>query len=505
MLETISRPLAARLVIFVLIANGAIDIAVAQASDGQESTVPRRFETDHQAVLGGARVRYKAIVAESFLENAQGQRAASLISISYIRSNAPRGSNRPVVFVFNGGPGSSSVWTHMGLVGPRRVHFGDEVNPQTTPPFQIADNPDSILDVADVVLFDPPGTGFSRVLPDGKPEQFYGVMQDAQATVGFIEDWVTEHGRWHSPRFLMGESYGTVRAAVVAKLLAGGPLTTGHMEGLTLNGVILLGQSMNFGVGELSYANGLSSFAATAWYHDKIDRGNRSLEQHVAESEAFAADQYVRALYAGARLGEADRIAIADRIAGLTGLSREFVLEKDLRISRREFSAELLRDEGKQVGSYDSRFTLPLKASGGDPVSDDPAMGQYVPAFIAVLNSYVRDELGVAVAEKYRAIEFREVNARWDYGAGPGSRPARNFADDLAAAMRRNPALRLLVGTGYYDLVTTMGAASYMLAHTDIPPDRVTKRNYESGHMPYLGGSSLQRLARDLRAFINEQ
>jgi carboxypeptidase C (cathepsin A) len=277
------------------------------------------------------------------------------------------------------------------------------------------------------------------------------------------------------------------------------------MEGLTLNGVILLGQSMNFGVGELSFANGLSAFAAAAWYHGRVDRQGKTLEQHVGEAQEFAANEYVRALYAGARLRDADRNAIAQRLAQLTGLSTEFVLNQDLRISRGEFSKELLRAEGKQVGSYDSRFTLPLKGSAGDPVSDDPAMGQYVPAFIAVLNSYLREELGVSVQENYRAIEFREVNARWDYGNGPGSRPNRNFADDLAAAMRRNPRLRLFVGTGYYDLVTTVGAASYMLAHADIPADRVTQRNYESGHMPYLGGKSLKRLARDLRAFIDER
>jgi carboxypeptidase C (cathepsin A) len=468
------RTLGASLVMVLLLVSGGANTVLAQTSSGSKPEPPRRFETNHQGDFGGERVRYKAIVAESFLKSPEGRRAASLISISYIRSNVPKGQIRPVVFVFNGGPGSSSVWTHMGLVGPRRVSFGDEVNPETTPPFRIADNPYSILDVADVVLFDPPGTGFSRVLPDGKPEQFYGVMQDAQATVSFIEDWVNEYARWQSPRFLMGESYGTIRAAVVAKLLAGGPMTTGHMEGLTLNGVILLGQSMNFGVRELSFANGLSSFAATAWYHGKVDHTDRTLEQHVAEAAAFAANDYARALYAGTRLSEDDRNAIANRIAELTGLSAEFVLEKDLRISRGAFSTELLRDEGKQVGSYDSRFTLPLKASGNDPVADDPAMGQYVPAFIAVLNSYMRDELGVSVAEQYRAIEFREINARWDYGGGPGSRPDRNFADDLAAAMRRNPGLHLFVGRGYYDLVTTMGAASYMLAHTNIPRDRGT-------------------------------
>ena len=185
----------ATLIAAVILVSFGTNAVPGQTTDESGPAQARRFETNHQGVFGGERVRYKATVAESFLRDGEGRPAASLISISYIRTNAPKNRVRPVVFVFNGGPGSSSVWTHMGLVGPRRVFFGDEVNPETTPPFRIADNPDSILDVADVVLFDPPGTGFSRVLPDGKPEQFYGVMQDAQATVRFIEDWVNEHGR----------------------------------------------------------------------------------------------------------------------------------------------------------------------------------------------------------------------------------------------------------------------------------------------------------------------
>ena len=497
------------LIAILLVGTGLSDV-LAQASDQSNLEPPRRFETDCRRVIGGEQVSYRTIVAETFLTNAEGQRTASLISTSYIRSNIPRGSVRPVVFVFNGGPGSSSVWLHMGLVGPRRVAFGDDVRPETTPPYRIADNADnadnadSILDVADVVLFNPPGTGFSRVLPDGKPEEFYGVMQDADATVRFIEHWINEHRRWQSPRFLMGESYGTVRAAVVAKLLAGGPTTTGSMEGLTLNGIILLGQSMSFGNSELAFATALPTLAATAWYHDRVDRDGRTLEQHIADAEAFAANDYLRALFAGARLGQADSLEIAERLASLTGLSAEFVLERDLRVSRSDFGMELLRGEGKQIGRYDARYTLPSKASGDDPVADDPAMGQYVPGFVAVLNSYMREELGVSLPENYLAIEFRKVNARWDYGSGPGVSPSRNFAADLATAMRRNPSLQLFVGSGYYDLATTMGSAAYTVAHSGYPLDRVIIRNYKSGHMPYLGADSRSRLARDLRDFIQK-
>lgn len=489
----------------MLIILAAMGDTMAQPSEESEPAIPRRFETQSQVEIGNTKVRYTAVVAESFLSNDQGQRTASLVSTSYLRTDSRRGQVRPVVFVFNGGPGSSSVWLHMGLVGPRRIDFTDEVQPETTPPFRIADNADSILDVADVVLFDPPGTGFSRVLADGKPEQFYGVTQDAQATVRFIEDWVRQHGRWQSPRFLMGESYGTVRAAVVAKLLTGGPMMTGSMEGLTLNGVILLGQAMGAGGDDdTAFANALPTLAATAWYHGKVPKNGRTLEQHVADAEAFAATDYIGALYAGRRLDEANRVAIASRIAELTGLPEEFVRQQDLRISVGEFSNELLREEGKQVGRYDSRYTLPIAANGNDPVADDPAMAQYVPGFVAVLNSYMRDELGVSLAEDYLAIEFRNVNAQWDWGNGPGIPSDRNSAADLATAMRRNPDLWLYVGSGYYDLATTLGSAAYTIAHADFPPERVWVRSYESGHMPYLGPDSRAKLASDLRAFIQQ-
>lgn len=488
------RSLASRRLLLALFLTGPAVLPAQEA--------PRLFETRAEADIGGERVRYRAIVEETFLTDEAGKPTASLVSISYVRTNLRRDDARPVVFVFNGGPGSSSVWLHMGLVGPRRIAFGNDVEPETVPPFGIADNPDSILDVADVVLFDPPGTGYSRVLPDGKPEQFFGVTQDATATVRFVEDWLNRYGRWQSPRYLMGESYGTVRAAVVAKLLAGGPMTTGSMEGITLNGIVLLGQAMGHGVGELAHANDLPSLAATAWYHGKVERQGRTLEQHVAEARKFAAAEYVQALYAGSRLGEAGRRRLAERLAALTGLSANHWLENDLRVSRADFSRALLAGEGKQVGVYDSRYVLPLASSGNDPVADDPAMGQYVPGFVAALNSYLRDELGVPVEDTYRAIDFRKVNGRWDYGYGPGVPPSRSFAPDLGIAMRRNPELRLFFGNGYYDLATTMGAAEYVIAHSDFPPDRITVVNYESGHMPYLGEGSRRQLAVDLRRFI---
>jgi carboxypeptidase C (cathepsin A) len=503
--------LAVAVLVAALLPSIAQQPAPADPAGNDSIRPPYRVVTQHTGVFGGKKVAYTATVEETFTFNDRGERTASLVSFSYVRMDISNGPPRPVIFAFNGGPGSASLWMHMGLLGPYHVQFQDtvseeEIHPRTTPPFLYGHNPDCLLDVADIVFFDPPGTGFSRVLGTNNENLFYGVEQDARVTCEFIEDWVERNGRWNSPKFLMGESYGTIRAAVVSRMLAGGPLSTGRMDGITLNGVILMGQAMNmFGGrgGDTGFLNVLPALATTAWYHGKVGHENRSLEQHVDEARAFAAGDYIRALYAGSALSPDERIRIADRLAALTGLSQNFIIENDLRLDAHAFAAELLKAEGKQLGLYDGRFTLPLNPIGHDPVADDPAMAQYVPSFVATLNEYLRKELRVEIGLPYNAIEFKKVNAGWDYGFGAGV-PAsnRNYAEDLAIAMRRNPGLKLFVGTGYFDLVTTIGSAEYTMAHVNIDSHRVSLKFYRSGHMPYIGESSRKTFAGDLRQFI---
>jgi len=488
--------------------SAALDSPVVEDS----TRSPYKIVTNHTMTISGKQIAYSATVKETFSLNDQGERTASLVSISYVRTDIRDGAPRPVIFAFNGGPGSASLWMHMGLLGPFRVLFQDtvseeEIHPKTTPPFLYGPNPDCLLDVADIVLFDPPGTGFSRVLGENNEKLFYGVEQDARVTCEFIENWLDRNGRWNSPKFLMGESYGTVRAAVVSRLLTGGPFSTGRMEGITLNGVILLGQAMNiFGGGnDIHYLNLLPTLAATAWYHGRISHENESLEQHVDDARVFAANDYGRALYAGSTLSPDERSRIADRLSALTSLSQDFILEKDLRVDAGSYAAELLKSEGKQVGLYDGRFTLPLNPTGQDPVADDPAMAQYVPAFVATLYEYLKKELHVEMKRTYNAIEFNKVNARWDYGFGPGIPTSNeNYAEDLAVSMRRNPRMKVLVGTGYFDLVTTIGSADYTISHVAIDRRRVSHKLYRSGHMPYIGASNRRILAKDLRQFITD-
>ncbi|MFO1465922.1 MAG: hypothetical protein U1F35_05710 [Steroidobacteraceae bacterium] len=276
----------------------------ASAPPATRPATPHRFETQHEGTFGGTRLRYRALVEEHLLGDAAGQPTASVYTMAYLRSDAGKaGANRPVVFAFNGGPGSSSIWLHMGLLGPTRAEAGEPSRPNTVAPFRYVDNPDSLLDVADIVMIDPPDTGYSRILPAGKPEQFLSTEADARMTVELMRDWLKDHGRLNSPKYIVAESYGTIRAAVVARMLIGGPMSTGRMDGLTLNGVALLGQAMDLqgDAGDRAYLSALPTLAATACQHHKVSAGCTPAGQADA-ARKFARETLLPALYAGSTL-----------------------------------------------------------------------------------------------------------------------------------------------------------------------------------------------------------
>jgi carboxypeptidase C (cathepsin A) len=469
---------------------------------------PREFVTHHEGVFGGKPIRYTAIAADTVLTNEAGSPAATIFSFSYIRDDVKDRAARPVFFVFNGGPGSSSVWLHLGFFGPRRVALADAVNPPPTPPFSLQNNPYTILDLADIVLIDPVGTGFSHLLPAGNAKQYYGVEQDGRATVEFIESWLTKQGRMNSPKFVVGESYGVTRAIVVARMLMGGPFSeTGRLTAIPLDGVVIMGgsptESYGREAGDLTYVNALPTMAATAWYHKKAGHAGSTLESVLAEAQSFAGNEYLRALYTGDRLDAPSQKQVAEHLASLTGLSADFILQKKLRVSMEDFRKQLLLEKGLVVGAYDSRFTLPPLDEGPlDPVADDPAMGKFSAAFIGAMDMYLRDELKIKVESPYEAIAFKSVNGAWDYG--PGSKPGgpSTRAQDLAAVMRRNSRLQLLSANGAYDCVATVGGATYGMAHSGLALDRVSVRTYAAGHMVYLGDEGSAALAADLRKLV---
>jgi carboxypeptidase C (cathepsin A) len=468
---------------------------------------PKRFVTKHSVMLGKTPLNYTAIAGETYLYNRAAEPIGSIFSFSYLK-DGPVDPQRPVLFVFNGGPGSASFWLHMGVVGPRRVHLDQEINPSNTPPFGVVDNPDTLLDVADIVFIDPGGTGWSRVVGKGVPADFWGVDEDADSIAQFIELWLTEHQRWNAPKYVMGESYGSTRAALLPRALLGSPFYVGLMRGITLNGVILLGTTLDPMNVPPDPAKALSrqalhlpAQADTAWYHQRIDRRGLGLEQFHQEVLAFAKGPYLQALRreADKTLGADERAAVVARLMAYTGLPAQ-AFAASLALKDSDFANGLLAAQGLQVGAYDSRYTLPLEGSGGDPVADDPSMTRYSPGFVAAFHQMASAELKIKMDRPYGFIVWKDLYPSWNFKRS-GAAPNQTFATDLAIAMRRTPKMRVLVASGYYDLVTHSATAEASVEEAKLPADRLMLRRYGSGHMLYLGDTA-RPFADDVRALI---
>ncbi len=425
---------------------------------------------------------------------------AELFVVSYVANdkNGEPDRDRPVVFAFNGGPGSSSIWLHLGLLGPRRVVMGDagELLP---PPWSLTDNAETVLAHADLVFIDPVSTGYSRVVKGGKPADFHGYQRDVEAVGEMIRLWTSRNQRWLSPKYLVGESYGTLRAAALAHHLQ-------SRYGLYLNGLGLISTVLD--IGTIDFAEGdvdlasslfLPTYAAIASYHGKA--GDRPLREVVADAETLAADAYPRVLAAGHRLAEADRQAMATELSALTGLEPDWLLAADLRIDPFRFFAQLLRDRGLTVGRLDGRFTGWDPDAVGEKSVDDPSYHAIHGPYAATFNHYVRHELSYESDLPYEVLTDRV--SPWSYKEFEGRHVS--VAGDLAAAMRTNPALRLQIACGYYDAATPHFAAEYSVAHLPVPlPVRgnIELNYYEAGHMMYVHEPSRVALSADLARFV---
>ncbi|GAB7551241.1 S10 family peptidase [Novosphingobium sp. 11B] len=455
-------------------------------------------------MISGTRITYRVVAADTEIRNETGV-LGSIFSFSYLRRGVDDPRSRPVAFVFNGGPGASSVWLHLGAVGPRRVRLNRDVDPSVLPPYEMEDNPGSPLDIADLVFVDPVGTGFSRLRGKGNAGDFYGVDEDARSIAQFIDRWLSANDRWESPKYIVGESYGTIRAAVLQRMLMGGPDYGGVLHAISINGIALVGavlEPFSEAPSDQDFAMLLPSYAATAWYHNKIDRAGRRLESFVEEAAAFAGGEYMQLLQASSALTSAERIAGAHRIANLIGLSADLILSEDLRVSTDRFSTTLLLHEKRDLGVYDTRYTLSHARTGLklDGVADDPAMSQYTPSYVGAWHQYLRGDLKVDIDDVYAAINWTGLSDKWRWERD-GVATSRSYAIELALAMRRNPQLKLLVASGYFDLATPMFAAEAALGRANVPMDRTRFTRYASGHMVYLGGTG-NDFARDLRALI---
>lgn len=482
-----------------LLAALALVAPIARGDEKKKDDVDEPLvTTEHAVVVDGASIAYVATAGRLTLRDYEGKPKAKVFFVSYARPGEDPAA-RPVTFAFNGGPGSSSVWLHLGALGPRRVLLGDE-GEAVPPPYRLVDNEATWLDMTDLVFVDPVSTGYSRPVEGEKANQFHGLDEDVSWMGEFIRAYVTRYRRWGSPKFLVGESYGTTRAAALA----------GHLQdslGMYLNGVVLVSTVLDFSTIRFDLGNDtpywlfLPSYTAIAWYHRRLEPALQELDlpRVLAEVEAWARTEYLLALARGSDLPADQAEQVARRLARYTGLSPEFVRRANLRVSGGLFQKELLREQGKTVGRFDGRYLGDDRTDVGATPGYDPSYAAVQGAFTAAINDHLRRGLGYENEHPYEILTGR-VHP-WRY---PVSNRYVNVGEALRDAMVKNPGLHVLVAAGYYDLATPYFASDHTVSHLGLDPERrarVTQTYYRAGHMMYLRRADLVQLKRDAAAF----
>lgn len=459
----------------------------------------QRVETKHTLIIDGATIAYTAIAGTALLKDDEGKAKASIFYVAYIREDVADPALRPITFSFNGGPGSSSVWMHLGMLGPRIVSMNQD-GTVPPPPYRLEENPFSLLDVTDLVFIDPVSTGYSRPTPGQEAKQFHGYDRDIESVGAFIRLITSRLQRWSSPKFLIGESYGTTRAAGLA-----GYLQTRH--GLFLNGIMLISSILNFQTArfvvgnDLPYILFLPTYSATAWYHKKLppDLQERPLRDLLDEVETFALDDYTLALMQGAALSQTEQMAIAERVARYIGLTAAYVARANLRVQIFRFTKELLRDQRRTVGRLDSRFVGVDRDAAGEIFEHDPSSSAIHGLYAATINDYIRRSLRFDSDLPYEILA--NLFRTWDYS----SNQYLNVAETLRQTMSQNPYLHIHVANGYYDLATPYFATAYTFNHLELDPalqQNISMSYYEAGHMMYVHPPALAQAKEALSEFI---
>jgi carboxypeptidase C (cathepsin A) len=469
--------------------------------------VAKSFTSVHQGTFGGKLIKYKAAASETYLMNNKGEPSASIWSIAYTVESTDQ-SVRPVTFIFNGGPGSASVWLHMGLFGPIITKVdSDAKSDDGGAPYPLVNNNYGLLDITDLVFIDPVGTGYSTVIGKGKEEEYWGLVEDAGSIAQFIRQWITKNKRWNSPKFIAGESFGTTRAAgVAAKLEEDG-------QEVALNGLILISQALDYAGSTsdidniVSYLTYLPSMAASAWYHKKAGVG-KTLEQFTEEARIFAWDEYAAALYKGTLLSVDKKKKIADRLVYFTGLPLSYIERSNNRILIGRFRKELLRDKGITIGQLDGRYMgIESDEAADQPTIGDAASYSIGSAYTAALNHYLISKLNVEMDRPY-ITSNPQLGAKWrwrDVADGQYWEPSYvTVGRKLGDAMRRNKDLKVMVANGYYDLITPFFDAEFTFSRYGILQERVLMTYYQAGHMMYLHEPDLIKLTTDIRSFLTK-
>jgi carboxypeptidase C (cathepsin A) len=463
--------------------------------------------TDHSIKLGGQTITYKAAAATILLKNEKEEPIALIYYTAYTRSDAKDMTQRPLSFVYNGGPGSASLWLHMGAFGPRRVLT---TNADATPPapYKMTDNAGSLLDRTDLVFIDPVGTGFSHAVGKAQDKDFWGVDSDVKSLAQFITTYVSRNDRWNSPKFLIGESYGTFRSAALSNYLQ-------SHDGMYFNGIVLISSvldlgTLSFNPGEdMPYVFYVPSYAATAWYHKVLRDRPENLNAFLDEARNFAQTEYAAALMKGTKLSAPEKADIAKKLSRYTGLDEDYLVKANLRVNLPQFMEQLQRSRGLTTGRLDARFsglTYDLLAEYADY---DPQSNAITGAFTAAFNTYVRDDLKFGQDKSYRAISDN-IGESWDWkhrvGPNFGFPGSPNVEGDLIQAMLTNPHLQIEIENGLYDLATPFFATEYTMEHLGLPEKlqkNIHQQYYDAGHMMYLREDDLIKLKNNVASFID--
>lgn len=470
-------------------AAAALDVpaAVAVPLIAEDNSVRR------EGVFAGEAIAYTAALERVSIAPQGDLPGADLVTISYVAETDVPANERPVLFVFNGGPISASLWLHIGALGPQRVYAPGDLSAPLED-YALVANPYSPLDAADMVFFDPASTGFSRVAEGGDASKFFSVRTDAAQFVAFAEAWLEKHGRSGAPVFILGESYGTHRAAEAAGQIA-------EAGKLNLEGVFLMGQAVNVieyaqrKQNILSYVASLPTLAAIAWDLNVIDREGRSIEEFTAQAQAYGEAEYLGALFKGQRITPEELAEVAGKLEAYTGIPASYYVENRLRISKEQYRVELLKDQGLILGRTDGRYTGPLGDGRGDPA------GILQAAYSTLFATYFTETFGDIPLDGYQEIFSAGNFDSWDWGAAS---PFGHFAyaERIEAAFKAYPAFRVQVGTGYHDTMTTVGAADYLVDQSDWPMGRVRSGKYIGGHMAYSVEASAQAFGEDIRSWV---
>lgn len=467
------------------------------AKEAKEAAkAPEPVSREAKVTIDGKLVPYKVTAAKLMLKNDEGKERAGIFHVSYERTDVADPSKRPVLFAFNGGPGSSAVWLHVGVLGPKRIDLPGDGTQPPVPPARLIDNPQSILDACDIVFVDPVATGYSHTVGDAKKDEFTGLENDISSLSEFIRRWVSEHKRWGSPKFLLGESYGGIRVVGLAQSLQ-------QKEGMSFNGVVMLSSLLDFRTLSSSPGDDLSdqiylpSFTATAHYHGKLTGDASAL---MAESKRFAANEYAQALQAGNRLTDDQRKAIAEKLATLSGIPADLWLRYQLRLSSSVFRSELLRKEGKIIGRFDGRVAWPSNnpsSSGGD----DPSLSLAYGTFSTALLDYLGRDLGWQDDRQYEILSSKLGGWKWN-----SENRYVNMSDELEDAMLTNPHLKIMVMCGDTDLATPGAGIEYSVNHLlglqAEGQKRIHFSYFHGGHMFYLNPTELPKTRSELVKFI---